>query len=74
MKNSVYNSPSPTINLGWVHPRVIESMKGLTKDQLDGRRKAGKYIEGEHWIKDPVGSIMWHFENLDRWVEGGITC
>jgi len=59
-----------TINLGWVHPRAIEALKGLTRDQLDGRRKAGKYVEGTHWRKDPLGLIMWHFENLDRWVEG----
>jgi hypothetical protein len=64
----------PKITLGWVHPRVIETFKGLTRDQLDGRRKAGKFIEGVHYVKDPVGSIMWHFENLDNWIEGGTSC
>jgi hypothetical protein len=65
---------APLIALGWVHPRVIETYKGLTKDQLDGRRKAGKFIEGIHFIKDPVGSIMWHFENLNTWIEGDNSC
>ncbi|NQZ90359.1 MAG: hypothetical protein HRT54_22570 [Colwellia sp.] len=62
------------ITLGWVHPRVIETFKGLTRDQLEGRRKAGKFIEGIHFIKDPVGSIMWDFENLDSWIEGDTSC
>ena len=70
--NNVNNLPK--FNLGWVHPRIIESLKGLTKDQLDGIRKSGKFIEGEHWKKDPVGLIMWHFENIDRWVEGDYIC
>ena len=65
----------PSINtgmlqLGWVHPRVVETFKGLTADQLTSRRKSGKFIEGIHWVKDPVGTIMWHFENLNSWVEG----
>lgn len=73
MKSSI-NDISPRIQLGWVHPRIIESFKGLTRDQLDGRRKAGKFIEGQHWVKDPSGSIMWHFENLDHWINGDTTC
>ncbi|MFT6692806.1 MAG: hypothetical protein ACJAXH_003348 [Colwellia sp.] len=72
MKNN--NPHYPLLTLGWVHPRIIESLKGLSRDQLDGRRKAGKFIEGVHYVKDPVGSIMWHFENLDNWIEGGTSC
>jgi hypothetical protein len=72
LKSKSKSTPN-VIHLGWVHPRTIESLKGLTRDQLDSRRKSGKFIEGEHWIKDPVGSIMWHFENLDNWIEGDIT-
>jgi len=68
------NSQNILLTLGWVHPRVIEALKGITRDQLDGRRKAGKYIEGVHFIKDPVGSIMWNFENYDSWVVGDTTC
>lgn len=69
------NKPQDSLlTLGWVHPRIIENLKGLTRDQLDGRRKAGKFIEGVHWIKDPAGSIMWNFENLDSWIQGGISC
>tara|TARA_X000001388_G_scaffold74510_1_gene67621 strand:+ start:1355 stop:1576 length:222 start_codon:yes stop_codon:yes gene_type:complete len=59
-----------TIKLGWVHPRVINLLKGLTRDQLDGRRKADKFVEDTHWKKDPSGTIMWHFEELDNWIAG----
>jgi hypothetical protein len=74
MKSRTIDQLSPTLKLGWFHPRIIESLKGLTRDQLDGRRKAGKYIQDEHWTRDYLGSIMWHFENLDHWVEGGVKC
>lgn len=68
------NKSSTYLQLGWVHPRIIENLKGLTRDQLDGRRKSGKFIEGQHWVKDPVGSIMWNYENLDNWIQGDSLC
>ena len=71
MKKKVSQTTTNGIfKLGWVHPRVVESLKGLTADQLSSRRKSGKFIEGTHWVKDPVGTVMWNFENLDLWIEG----
>lgn len=70
MKNKEKLVEPGAIKLGWVHPRVIEKFKGLTSDQLASRRKAGKFIEGKHWLKDPVGTVMWNFEQLDEWIEG----
>ncbi|WP_412972942.1 excisionase family protein [Glaciecola sp. MF2-115] len=69
-KKVVPSTNTGMFQLGWVHPRIVEAFKGLTADQLTSRRKSGKFIEGIHWVKDPVGTIMWHFENLDSWVEG----
>ncbi|MFC3093608.1 hypothetical protein DRW07_05235 [Alteromonas sediminis] len=70
MKNTPFKADSRLIQLGWVHPRVIEALKGLTSDQLSTRRKSGKFVEGKHWMKDPMGTVMWNFENLDAWIEG----
>lgn len=70
MKNTSTIANSGLVHLGWVHPRVIETLKGLTSDQLSSRRKSGKFIEGKHWMKDPVGTVMWNFEQLDAWIGG----
>lgn len=58
------------ILMGWVHPRAFEA-KGITRDQLDGKRKTGKLSEGYHWVKDPSGNVMYHWERYNEWCEHG---
>ncbi|CAA0365185.1 conserved hypothetical protein [Alteromonas alvinellae] len=56
------------IKLGWVYPKVLEELKGLTYHNLQKRRLAGKLQEGIHW-KKVHGVIMYHYERLDELFE-----
>lgn len=60
------------ILLGWSHPRAFE-IKGITRDQLDGKRKSGQFIEGYHFIKDPSGNYLYHFERFNEWAENKVA-
>lgn len=62
---------SNVVKLGWCHTRAFE-VKGITRDQLDGRRKNGKFVEGYHYIKDPSGGFMYHWERFNEWCEHGL--
>lgn len=61
----------PTVQLGWVLPSVMESLKGVTKSALEGKRKTFKLREGYHWKKAEDNKIYWHFERYNDYVENG---
>ncbi|WP_269519530.1 excisionase family protein [Alteromonas sp. BMJM2] len=56
------------IKLGWVYPKVMLELKGLTYDSLTKRRTRGHLEEGKHW-KKVQGVIMYHYERIDELFE-----
>lgn len=56
------------IKLGWVYPKILEELKGLTYQSLKKRRINGYLIEGVHW-KKVQGVIMFHYERIDELFE-----
>jgi len=59
------------IKLGWVKPRILEELKGMTFDALKAKRIAGHLIEGIHWRKASDGNIYYNYEAIDEWVQNG---
>ncbi|KXJ58420.1 MAG: hypothetical protein AXW14_16680 [Alteromonas sp. Nap_26] len=59
---------NPFIKLGWVYPKIIHDLKGLSYDALEKRKRTGKLEEGKHW-KKVHGVIMYHYERLDELFE-----
>lgn len=60
--------PEPFIKLGWVYPKIMHDLKGLTYDALNARRKRGKFVEGVHW-KQVHGVVMYHYERIEQLFE-----
>lgn len=56
------------IKLGWVKPKVMEDLKGLTYQSLRKKRNQGYLIEGRHW-KKIFGVVMYHYERIDELFE-----
>lgn len=57
------------IKIGWVTHTVIEKMLDLTVDELVQLKRSGALKQQLHWVKDPVGKTMWHFENIKQFNE-----
>lgn len=59
------------IKLGWVKPRVIENLKGITEGALKKKRERGLLLEGFHWRKASDNVIYFNYERLDEFLENG---
>jgi len=60
------------IKLGWVKPKKIEELKGITIEALKKKRERGVYIEGIHWRRAPDNVIYFNYENIDLFIGEGI--
>jgi len=54
------------IQIGWVRHTIIEQMLGFTLDELVQLKRGGALKQRIHWVKDPTGKTMWHFENIKQ--------
>ncbi|WP_299792287.1 hypothetical protein [uncultured Shewanella sp.] len=54
--------------LGWVKPKKIEELKGITEGSLKSKIKRKVLTKGLHY-KLVDGSVMIHFERLDAFFE-----
>lgn len=59
------------IKLGWVKPKVIENLKGITEGALKKKRERGILIEGIHWRKAQDNVIYFNYERLDEFLDNG---
>ncbi len=55
-------------NLGWVKPKKVEELKGITEGSLKSKVKRKVLTNGVHY-KVVDGSLMVHFERLDAFFE-----
>lgn len=53
----------------WVNKALIKQMYGFTEDQLK-KYRAGLWLEGKHFRKNPANTLVYSPEQIDRWMEG----
>jgi len=41
-------------------------MLGFALDELVQLKRGGALKQRIHWVKDPTGKTMWHFENIKQ--------
>ncbi len=51
----------------WILLSHYGKYDGLTRDAFNGKVRAGKWLEGKHWIKDPDGKIRVNWVELQKW-------
>ena len=56
------------IQIGWCKAWIIEKLKGHTVGALSKYKERGLLVEGKHWKKFN-GSLHYHFENFNEWIE-----
>lgn len=59
---------APVITLGWVKPDIITSLKGISKQALDKKRKRGQLLESVHWGWSD-GVIYYNYEAINAKLE-----
>ena len=42
---------------------------GYTKNAFHGKKNAGVWVEGQHWIKSPDGKIQVDWREIESWIE-----
>lgn len=42
---------------------------GYSRDAFNGKRHAGVWVEGRHWIKSPDGKIQVDWREIENWME-----
>ena len=61
-------SNSKFFMFGWVKPKKIEEIKGISVGALRKKREAGYLIEGKHWRKAKDNVTYYHFEAIDNFI------
>ena len=42
---------------------------GYSKHAFHGKKNAGIWVEGEHWVKSPDGKIQVDWRAIEEWIE-----
>ena len=59
----------PEVQNRWLLLSEWTKRSGYSKDAFNGKRNAGIWIEGQHWIKSPDGKIQVDWRAIEDWIE-----
>lgn len=54
----------------WVNHKKITALTGFTYHQIKKYRLRGHWLEGKQWRYNPVGTIVYNPDEIDKWCEG----
>lgn len=53
----------------WMLLSAWTERTGYTKHAFHGKKNAGIWVEGQHWIKSPDGKIQIDWRAIEDWIE-----
>lgn len=62
--------PAVAIPINWVRLSVFHAASGYSPDAVQGKIRAGVWIEGREFKYAPDGHILVSLSGFERWVEG----
>lgn len=69
--NAAAKHEAPLAVAKWIDQTLLERLTGwATKEAVKAYRARGVWLEGVHWIKNPVGRVVYNLEAVERWCEG----
>lgn len=55
----------------YIRIKLFCEKTGWTDRAVRMKMQKGVWLEGREWCRAPDGSILIHWENYEKWVEGG---